>query len=110
MILVEMLTARAPFEGVEGLRLAQVIVKNEAKASELKGVDKGCADVIRKCWGRDPAERPTASELISQISTMLLRECVFGLHKASLTEGVECENAEGEPHFACIQCVEEEMR
>ena len=108
MIVVEMLTARAPFEGTDPLRLAQVIMKGEADASALKGVNKKCSALIRDCWSREPKKRPMASQLIGQVSTMLVRECVFGLHKASLTDGVEC-NAQGEPHFACIQCVEGEM-
>ena len=109
MIMVEMLTAKAPFEGLDPLRLAHAIMKDEAKASSLAGVEKRCADVIRNCWIRQPKKRPTASDLIATVSKMLVRECVFGLHKASLTDGVECA-ALGEPHFACIQCVEGEMR
>jgi hypothetical protein len=94
---------------VDQLRLAHAIMNDETKASPLDGVENRCADVIRSCWTREPEERPTASNLIAEVSTMLMRECVFGLHQASLTDGVECSALE-ELHFACIQCVEGEMR
>jgi len=60
-------TGRRPFGGGAVPAVLYRIVNDEP---DLDGVDHSLADLVRDAMGRAPAERPTASQLVSRLQTL----------------------------------------
>jgi len=64
----EVLTGRKPFHGCgfrSAIQLANAVVKG--RRPRLDEDDTG-ADLIRWCWSADPADRPSMSQVVKELS------------------------------------------
>lgn len=53
-----------------------------------KFVPEGVADLIRQCWEHDPAERPTAAELLARLQALGGSVLPAGVPSRSLNRSV----------------------
>ena len=60
-ILFELLTGRLPYEADSFVELSAKILNDPVP--ELVGFDPALADLVRRCLGKNPGDRPTADEL-----------------------------------------------
>jgi serine/threonine protein kinase len=106
MLMFEVLTGDVPFANVEVHKLAKTIA--DGVLPKLPStVNPSLAKVMQKCWQMDPAKRPTASELLAEIGSLLARPCTGPcLNSVVLTKGLLCNRASS---FVCFSCVPEAL-
>ena len=64
--MVEMLSGKPPWHEVEGPAIIYLIgMSNETKYSLPDSVSDIARDFLKRCFIRDPLQRPSASELLS---------------------------------------------
>jgi hypothetical protein len=99
MLVYETLTGLVPFHDVPDMRVAVFIVSGQLPSN--------CTDELAlNCWKRDPAQRPSAAQLVEAIPVN--RDCLICFQPFPLSVGVMC--GPDETCFSCVPCLENEMK
>ncbi|KAJ0070351.1 hypothetical protein NL108_007724, partial [Boleophthalmus pectinirostris] len=85
VVLWEMLTREIPFNGLEGLQVAWLVVEKNERLTIPSGCPSSFAELMRSCWKTDPKERPTFKSILSTLESMshdsqLPQQCNSFLH------------------------------
>lgn len=72
IVLWEMLTRKAPFEGRSPAMVAVNVIRDDERPEmpESHIFDQGYIDLMTNCWEKDPDTRPTFLEILSRISSL----------------------------------------
>jgi len=109
MLLYEMLTGKMPFSDMDIMQL-MTILSSDAIKPTLSGekLDPFCVSLMNQCWSKRASKRPSAKQLLINISEELCRSCLVCFEDLAVSRGVECSNAEGN-HFVCGECLQDQM-
>uniref|UniRef100_A0A3P9JFY8 Mitogen-activated protein kinase kinase kinase 20 n=1 Tax=Oryzias latipes TaxID=8090 RepID=A0A3P9JFY8_ORYLA len=85
VVLWEMLTREIPFNGLEGLQVAWLVVEKNERLTIPSSCPVSFADLMRKCWLTEPRERPIFKHILSTLESMskdtkLPQQCNSFLH------------------------------
>ncbi|KAM4608838.1 mitogen-activated protein kinase kinase kinase 20 isoform 2-T3 [Polymixia lowei] len=85
VVLWEMLTREIPFKGLEGLQVAWLVVEKNERLTIPSSCPASFAELMRKCWGTEPKERPMFKHILSTLESMsndsqLPQQCNSFLH------------------------------
>ncbi|XP_077584109.1 mitogen-activated protein kinase kinase kinase 20 isoform X1 [Stigmatopora nigra] len=92
VVLWEMLTREVPFDGLEGLQVAWLVVEKDERLTIPSGCPGSFANLMRDCWMTDPKRRPTFKQILSTLEAMgndsqLPQQCNSFLHNKSEWRG-----------------------
>uniref|UniRef100_A0A3B3Z6H3 Uncharacterized protein n=1 Tax=Periophthalmus magnuspinnatus TaxID=409849 RepID=A0A3B3Z6H3_9GOBI len=84
-VLWEMMTREIPFNGLEGLQVAWLVVEKNERLTIPSGCPSSFAELMRNCWKTDPKERPIFKSILCTLESMsrdsqLPQECNSFLH------------------------------
>ncbi|XP_033842578.1 mitogen-activated protein kinase kinase kinase 20 [Periophthalmus magnuspinnatus] len=85
VVLWEMMTREIPFNGLEGLQVAWLVVEKNERLTIPSGCPSSFAELMRNCWKTDPKERPIFKSILCTLESMsrdsqLPQECNSFLH------------------------------
>lgn len=70
VVMWQIATGQTPFQEIKNDSFKETVVANKYRPP-LTAVPKGLAEVISKCWSHDPASRPSAAALVSEMTSLL---------------------------------------
>jgi serine/threonine protein kinase/Ran GTPase-activating protein (RanGAP) involved in mRNA processing and transport len=111
MLIYETLAGKVPFANVEMHKLAQTITSGTLP-NVPSTIKRSFSDLMYKCWQVDPNLRPTASELLSEIGSLMTRQCCGPCGTLIvLSKGLLCSRAASFLCFACLpEALESQLR
>ncbi|XP_076026044.1 mitogen-activated protein kinase kinase kinase 20 [Genypterus blacodes] len=85
VVLWEMLTREVPFDGLEALQVAWLVVEKHERLTIPSCCPASFAQLMRKCWMTEPKERPVFRQILSTLDSMsndtqLQQQCNSFLH------------------------------
>ncbi|XP_054602901.1 mitogen-activated protein kinase kinase kinase 20 [Nothobranchius furzeri] len=85
VVLWEMLTREIPFNGLEGLQVAWLVVEKNERLTVPSCCPSSFAGLMRRCWATEPKERPMFRQILSTLESMskdrrLPEQCNSFLH------------------------------
>ncbi|XP_060683285.1 mitogen-activated protein kinase kinase kinase 20-like isoform X1 [Hemiscyllium ocellatum] len=70
VVLWEMLTREIPFNGLEGLQVAWLVVEKNERLTIPKGCPASFAELLHQCWETDPKKRPSFKQVLGILEIM----------------------------------------
>ncbi|XP_046846393.1 mitogen-activated protein kinase kinase kinase 20-like [Xenia sp. Carnegie-2017] len=70
VVLWEMLTREIPFEGMEGVQVALLVVTKQKRLTIPSTCPSPFSKLMQQCWKTDPKERPSFKEILPLIENM----------------------------------------
>ncbi len=104
MLMYEMLTGKIPHAEVPEMNLLAHVWKGATP--DVAGIDAKFVGLLHQCWQKDPALRPTATQLLIAIGGLMKRDCCSCLSSVALTGGIVSSVNDA---FLCNGCVNEAM-
>ncbi|KAM4558113.1 mitogen-activated protein kinase kinase kinase 20 [Odontesthes bonariensis] len=85
VVLWEMITREIPFNGLEGLQVAWLVVEKNERLTIPSGCPASFAELLRKCWATEAKERPMFKQILCTLESMskdskLPQQCNSFLH------------------------------
>lgn len=70
MILYEIYERQRPNGSLGGMQYISMVVKEDYRPNLSANIPAIYAELIRKCWARDPEERPSFEQILTQLDTI----------------------------------------
>ncbi|XP_032812913.1 mitogen-activated protein kinase kinase kinase 20-like isoform X1 [Petromyzon marinus] len=70
VVLWEMLTREVPFNGLEGLQVAWLVVEKNERLTIPSSCPPSFANLMKECWETDPKKRPTFKKILQMLNSM----------------------------------------
>jgi serine/threonine protein kinase len=70
IILWEMLTGECPYEGMSAIQCALAVLNRDHRPEIPPWCPPAFAALIRACWDKDPAKRPTFAQILLALDAM----------------------------------------
>lgn len=70
IILWELLTLKVPFAELRGMQVALAVLNRSERPPMPESAPKEFADLIERCWSKDPAARPSFAVVIPLLQTL----------------------------------------